>query len=67
MKHTLLASALVGVASLSQAAGFTLSSSDIAAGGTIAQRFGLVIGPETVARPQVTMFELAGIMGKHLA
>lgn len=39
MKHTLLASALVGAASLGQAAGFTLSSPDIPAGGTIAQRF----------------------------
>jgi Raf kinase inhibitor-like YbhB/YbcL family protein len=37
MKHPLLASALTGNAG--QAAAFTLSSPDIAAGGTIAQRF----------------------------
>ena len=39
MKHTLLASALAGNAGSGQATGFTLSSPDIPAGGTIAQRF----------------------------
>ena len=39
MKHLLLASALVGATSLSNAAGFTLSSPDIKAGGAIALYF----------------------------
>ena len=39
LKHTLLAATLIGGASLAQAAGFTLSSPDIKAGGMIAQRF----------------------------
>jgi Raf kinase inhibitor-like YbhB/YbcL family protein len=39
MKHTLLASALVGAASLSHAAGFTLSSPDIKANALIPQSF----------------------------
>lgn len=40
LKHTVLAATLVGGAGLAQAAGgFTLSSPDIKAGGTIAQRF----------------------------
>jgi Raf kinase inhibitor-like YbhB/YbcL family protein len=39
MKYTLLASALIGAASLTHAAGFTLSSPDIKAGGMIAKSF----------------------------
>lgn len=39
MKYTLLASALIGAASLTHAAGFTLTSPDIKAGGTIAKSF----------------------------
>jgi Raf kinase inhibitor-like YbhB/YbcL family protein len=39
MKHTLLASALVGATSLSHAAGFTLSSPDIKANALIPQSF----------------------------
>jgi Raf kinase inhibitor-like YbhB/YbcL family protein len=39
MKRTLLAATLVGAATLTQAAGFTLSSPDIKAGGMIPQSF----------------------------
>ena len=39
MKKTLAAAAVLGAATLAQAAGFTLSSPDIKANGTIAQRF----------------------------
>lgn len=39
LKHTVLAATLIGGASLAQAAGFTLSSPDIKAGGMIAKSF----------------------------
>jgi Raf kinase inhibitor-like YbhB/YbcL family protein len=39
MKHTLIAAALLGAATLTQAAGFTLSSPDIKAGGTMPKSF----------------------------
>src|SRR5450756_110773 len=39
MKYTLLASALIGAASLTHAAGFTLSSPDIKSGAMIAKSF----------------------------
>ena len=39
LKHTLMTAALIGSASLTQAAGFTLTSPDIKAGGMIAKSF----------------------------
>lgn len=39
LQRTFVAAALLGAASLSQAAGFTLTSPDVPAGGTLAQKF----------------------------